>query len=83
MIIYSPMVKEESLVYLTPLSSTQNNVLYVKAKKASPPGVQTCFTPGVQNCGWFKVGVDTPLPQGVKFNWWIIDLSVLSNLRNL
>jgi len=76
-IIYSPAVKEESLVYLTPLSSTQNNVLYVKAKKAAsgeckletPPETTT-----LKDCGWFKVGVDAPLTAEVKFNWWIIDL---------
>ena len=77
MIIYSPAVKEESLVYLTPLSSTQNNVLYVKAKKATSGECKIDNTPdptSLRDCGWFKVGVDTPLTTEVKFNWWIIDL---------
>jgi hypothetical protein len=85
-IIYSPAVREESLVYLTPLSSTQNNVLYVKAKKPTSEECKLETTPdstSLKDCGWFKVGVDTPLFKEVKFNWWIIDLSTLSNLRNL
>jgi len=85
-IIYSPAVKEESLVYLTPLSSTQNNVLYVKAKKAASGECKLETTPdstSLRDCGWFKVGVDTPLTTEVKFNWWIIDLRNLSYLRNL
>jgi len=85
-IIYSPKVKEESLVYLTPLSSTQNNVLYVKAKKATSGECKLETTPNptsLKDCGWFKVGVDHPLAKEVKFNWWIIDLRGLNYLRNL
>ncbi len=61
--IKSPSITENTLIYVTPISSTQNRVLYVKAKK------------GTQNLepGWFKVGIDTSIEQEIKFNWWIIN----------
>ena len=39
------------------------------------PVCQYPSTPGVaggESCGWFKVGVDTPPKDGIKFKWWII-----------
>ncbi|MEO0087789.1 MAG: hypothetical protein ABIK90_06920, partial [candidate division WOR-3 bacterium] len=72
-IIYSPFISEKSLVYITPLSSTLNQVLYVKAQS---PTTQECRYPEEENvfgCGWFKVAIDRPLPTDVRFNWWIIN----------
>jgi len=72
--IKSPFVTESTLIYITPISSTQNNVLYIKAKRASLPGCLPKDTPlNEEKCGWFKVGVDKALPIEVKFNWWIIN----------
>ncbi|MFZ5366523.1 MAG: phage integrase SAM-like domain-containing protein [Patescibacteria group bacterium] len=56
--IFNPKVSENTLVYLTPVSDTQNKVLYVSAKKSGE---------------WFKVGIDTPIDQEIRFNWWIIN----------
>jgi len=52
-------VTDQTLVYVTPVTDTQNQVLYVKSKKASE---------------WFKVAINQPLPYDLEFNWWIIKL---------
>jgi hypothetical protein len=56
--ILSGPVEANSLIYLTPLSSTGNQVLYVKQK-----------LPGVG----FIVGLDHPSTTSVNFNWWVIN----------
>ncbi len=56
--ILSSQVAADSLIYLTPLSSTGNQVLFVKEK-----------LPGVG----FVVAIDTPITTPVNFNWWIIN----------
>ena len=62
--INNPNVTEQTLIYVTPASSTLNTVLYVKNKVA-----QTATQDGQ-----FTVAVDSALPSPVEFNWWIIDL---------
>lgn len=56
--IPNPHVTPESLIYVTPISSTANQVLYIYNKEA-----RTSFT----------VAVDQALPQDIQFNWWIIN----------
>ena len=56
--IKNPNVTDYTLVYVTPTSSTQNYVLYVKSK--SP--------------GEFVVGFTNPIGVEVNFNWWIVKL---------
>ena len=56
--IKNPKVTDYTLVYVTPTSSTQNNVLYVKSKQA----------------GQFVVGFANPLDTDVSFNWWIVQV---------
>jgi hypothetical protein len=56
--IVNPKVSQNTLIYITPISSTQNKVLYVKAK----------------NNGWFTIGFSDILDSDVEFNWWIIEL---------
>lgn len=58
-IINNPKVTDYTLVYVTPTSPTQNNVLYVKSKES----------------GQFTVGFDNPLSTDVSFNWWVIQIS--------
>jgi cytoskeletal protein CcmA (bactofilin family) len=57
--IYSPHVSSDSLIYVTPTSDPQNQVLYVKAKEEN---------------AWFKVAINQPLSYDLEFNWWIIKL---------
>jgi hypothetical protein len=56
--INNPKVNDSSLIYVTPISSTQNKVLYVKSK----------------GDGYFEIGFSEPLDTDVEFNWWIIEL---------
>jgi len=71
--IHSPHITAETLIYVTPIGDSQNQVLYVKSK-------QTC--PGSElpessepNCSpWFKVAINQSLPFDLEFNWWIIKL---------
>ena len=57
--IKNPKVTDYTLVYVTPTSTTQNNVLYVKSK---------------QN-GQFVVGFANPISTDVNFNWWIVQVT--------
>jgi hypothetical protein len=56
--ISTTQVTETSLVYVTPLSSTSNQVLYVKEKRKNES---------------FTVAIDSPLDHEVQFNWWIVN----------
>jgi len=62
--IKSPFVTENTLVYVTPITDTQNKVLFVKAKKAVTSDNEV---------GWFKVGIDVPINSAIEFNWWVIN----------
>lgn len=74
-IIKSPFVTDKSLIYLTPISDTANQVLYLEAKKAHQTAVLDEFGLEVEpeEKGWFKVALDDHLNQDIKFNWWIIN----------
>lgn len=61
--IKSQFVTEKTMVYVTPISDTQNKVLFVKAKKVHSD----------EEMGWFKVAIDAPIGQDIKFNWWLIN----------
>jgi hypothetical protein len=65
-VIKSPLVSDKSLIYVTPLGSTNNKVLYVKEITNDDPE-----TPELES--YFKVGFDTSLTSDVKFNWWLIN----------
>ena len=56
--IANDRITDETLIYLTPLSSTGTQSLYVSGK-----------TPGQG----FTVALDAPLTTDVEFNWWIVN----------
>ncbi len=58
LVISSPHVASDTLVYLTPTTNTDNKVLFVKSKST----------------GEFTVGIDTPASTDISFNWRIISL---------
>jgi hypothetical protein len=74
--IYNQNITENSLIYITPSSNTQNKVLYVKNKKA-PIGAtvdeQSGSTIKKAEKGWFTVGIDQAINGQIQFNWWIIN----------
>ena len=55
--INNPNISDYTLVYVTPTSTTENNVLFVKSKEA----------------GKFVVGFTSPIDIDVTFNWWVIE----------
>jgi hypothetical protein len=57
--IKNSKITDYTLVYVTPTSSTNNNVLYVKSKEA----------------GKFVVGFTNPIAIDAEFNWWIIQVA--------
>ncbi len=65
-VIKSKIVTGKSLIYLTPLGSTNNQVLYVKEIATDNPE-----TPEVESS--FKVGFDYPVNNDLRFNWWIVN----------
>jgi len=64
LVIENNQLTEESLVYITPTSDTQNKVLYVKSKFVDDDPEITDY---------FVVAVNQPVGLPVKFNWWIIN----------
>ena len=56
--IKNPKITDYTLVYVTPTSTTQNYVLYVKSKEN----------------GHFVVGFTNPIDVDVNFNWWIVQV---------
>lgn len=65
-VITSSQIKSDSLIYVTPVGSTGNQVLYVKGFTA-----ENQATPETE--GQFTVGFDNPAGQNVLFNWWIVN----------
>jgi hypothetical protein len=57
-VINNSKVTDYTLIYVTPTSSTQNNVLYVKSKEP----------------GHFTVGFTNPINTDTNFNWWIVQV---------
>ncbi|MEK7550893.1 MAG: hypothetical protein AAB535_03885 [Patescibacteria group bacterium] len=55
--ITNPKITDYTLVYITPTSSTQNKVLYIKEKSV----------------GYFVAGFTDPIDTDTEFNWWIIE----------
>jgi hypothetical protein len=61
-------LSDNSLIYVTPLSSTQNQVLFVKEQI-------TCTQADITANGcvsYAVIGFEAPIAQSVKFNWWIV-----------
>jgi hypothetical protein len=58
-IIQNPKVTDYTLIYVTPTSPTDNNVLYVKSKTV----------------GQFVVGFTNPINTDTNFNWWIVQVT--------
>ncbi len=70
--INNPKITDQSLIYITPISDTANKVLFVKSKQANiicEENESEC----VNKDGWFKIAIDMPINQEIKFNWWIIN----------
>ncbi len=64
--IKSTALTPNSLIYVTPLGSTGNKVLYVKAQTADDPLT-------LANEASFVVGFDSMTITDVSFNWWIVN----------
>jgi hypothetical protein len=61
LIISTDKLNANSMVYLTPIGSTNNQVLYIKNKVFS--GSESYFT----------ISIDNPLTQDISINWWVIN----------
>ena len=57
---------ENSMIYITPLTSTNNQVIYIKNKL-----LDSTFT--IENEAEFIAGFDFALNKDVQFNWWIVN----------
>ncbi|MFH2085295.1 MAG: hypothetical protein ABII21_00670, partial [bacterium] len=73
LVVESPYVTSNSLVYLTPTANTAGKILFVKAKQSCESGSElpNNSDPCVHA---FTVGIDTPAGSDIPFNWWIIQL---------
>jgi hypothetical protein len=72
LVVQNSKLTNLSMVYLTPVGSTQNQVLYVKSKFISPtPTPETSAS--TLSPSSFTIALDLPLTQDIKVNWWIIN----------
>lgn len=65
-VVRNTTISANSLIYLTPTSSTKNKVMYVGAKAGEDPETE-------ENEGYFEVVLDGVVNEDVTFNWWIIN----------
>gem|GEM_PF-2301679 len=72
LIISTTKLTANSMVYLTPIGSTNNQVVFVKSKytcdKNNPELVE-----GSVCKNSFTIALDNPLTQDIQVNWWIIN----------
>ncbi len=61
-------VEDDSLIYLTATSDTQNQVMYVGEKETCAFAGPTCQTS-------FTVKINQPIATDIKFNFWIVNVS--------
>jgi hypothetical protein len=61
LVIKNNKITPNSMIYLTPVGSTKNQVLYVKNKIIS------------QSDSYFTIALDNYLDQDIQINWWIIN----------
>jgi hypothetical protein len=66
-LIRNSTITENSQIYITPTSSTRNQVVFIKAKLSD-----YAQTPDTNEAG-FIVAVDRPILEDISFNWWIIN----------
>ncbi len=62
--IDNPNIDNSTLVYLTPISDTQNQVLYVLNKASTTNST----------LGYFTVAINQSIPTDISFNYWLIKL---------
>jgi len=67
--VFTDHISTDSMVYLTPAGSTQNQVAYIKNKFVSP----TPTPPGDTPTSYFTIALDQPLDNNLDINWWIIN----------
>ena len=66
--IINPKITETSLIYVTPTTSTRNQVLYVKEQTGCEEEVVDCQAQAT-------IGFDAPVSVAVEFNWWVVQLT--------
>ena len=64
MVIHNSKINPNSMVYLTPAGSTNNQVVYVKNKVTPTPTTEDSY---------FTNALDSPLTKDIAINWWIIN----------
>ncbi len=69
LIIRNPYVRRDSLIYLTPLGSTNNQVLFVKTINA-PADESTTQASDERS---FTVSLDNTTATDISFTWWIVN----------
>jgi cytoskeletal protein CcmA (bactofilin family) len=72
LIIRNSKLTNLSMVYLTPVGSTQNQVLYIKSKYISPTPTPEA-TESAAPASSFIIALDQALDQNIDINWWIIN----------
>ena len=60
------LITDNSLIYITPISNTSNQVIFVNKQVADNPD-----TTEVE--GYFTVTINEPVNNDIYFNWWIIN----------
>ncbi|MGB9911623.1 MAG: tetratricopeptide repeat protein [Microgenomates group bacterium] len=71
-LIYNNNLKSNQQILIIPQENKENRLIYLKAQK---PATQECQPSSLnpETCGWFKVVLDQPAKDKIKFKWFIIN----------
>jgi len=69
--IRSDKLEANSMIYVTPMNSTNNQVLYVKDKVVD----DSSTLENGATAKSFTVAIDSALEQDITFNWWLVQLN--------
>jgi hypothetical protein len=72
LVIYNEKITQNSIIYLTPVGSTNNQVVYLKSKHVSPTPTPES-TSSATTPSSFVIALDSPLLNNIDINWWIIN----------
>ena len=73
-ILNNSRLTNNSMVYLTPTGSTNNQVVYLKSKFISPtPSVIASDSAAISVPSSFTIAIDQALDHDITVNWWLIN----------
>ncbi|MBU0974417.1 hypothetical protein KKD03_01820, partial [Patescibacteria group bacterium] len=71
--IKSNLITDKTMIYITAVGSTNNQVLYVKSQTPHIVSISPAMLETIEQQGEFVVGFDNLTTTATSFNWWIVN----------